>query len=113
MHPLTCHSHADISPGVKLPDGFAGQDGEAEENALPRAERLARQMAAINCSSFIFRRRRVEREVIRFEFGVHLQQHGEGSGSVGFEFVQFHIKTILQDPVDALGKSFFFFFLKI
>lgn len=88
--------------------------GEAEENALPRAERLALQMAAINCSSFIFRRRRVEREVIRFEFGGHLQQHGEGSGSVGFEFVQFHIKPILHgDPVDAFREEFFFFFLKI
>lgn len=84
MHPLTCHSHADISPGVKLPDSFAGQDEKPEENALSQAERRARQMAAINRCSFIFRRRRVERKVIRLEFGVHLQRRGGRSGSVGF-----------------------------
>lgn len=90
MHPLRCHSHADISPGVKLPDGFAGQDeGSGRKCTFAHARGKWQLLTVLHLYSG---RGRIERKVIRFEFGVHLRQHGEGVEALGLDLLNFTSK---------------------
>lgn len=90
MHPLRCHSHADISPGVKLPDGFAGQDeGSGRKCTFASAHGKWRLLTVLHLYSG---RGRVERKVIRLEFGVHLRQHVKGVEALGLDLLNFASK---------------------